>query len=122
MKFILNRNRTLATTMGHTIEFRKGEPTHVPPECRAEVIAIGAVSETELEDDLKPEHGRPVDPLAVEAAVFEAFEKLVLKNDSKEFTAAGLPHPKALERILGWRIDAGERDTLWAKFNQRDKD
>lgn len=122
MKFVLNRNRTLATTMGHTIEFRKGEPTHVPPECYHEAIAIGAISESEIEEDTKPQHGRPVDPTAVKVAVFDAFEKLVLKNDSKDFTAAGLPHPKALERILGWRIEAGERDTLWAEFNQREKD
>ena len=47
MKFIFYRDKVVATTMGHVIGFKKGEPTHVPPECIKEVIAAGGMPEDE---------------------------------------------------------------------------
>lgn len=122
MKFVMSRNRILATKMGHTIDFKKGELTHVPPECYDEVIAVGGVPETEIEEDVRGANERPEDPLEVEAAVFKVFEAMKLKNDSKEFSAGGLPHPRAIQQRLGWAVDAKERDALWAKFTQAEKD
>lgn len=122
MKFMMPRNRTLATKMGHTIEFKKGELTHVPPECHDEVIAVGGVPETEIEEDKRNENERPANPLEVKAEVFKVFEAMKLKNDSKEFTAGGLPHPRAILQRLGWVVDAKERDALWAEFTQAEKD
>ena len=122
MKFMLNRDRTLATTKGHTIEFKKGELVHVPPECYDEVIAIGAQPETELEEKEDTGPRRPDNELEVEKQVFDAFEALMLKNDREAFTAGGAPHPKALSAELGWSINAKERDALWTKFQQLSKD
>jgi len=122
MKFALNRDRILATTKGHTIEFKKGELTHVPPECYDEAIAIGAVPESEIEDDANTGPRRPESELELRQQVFAAFDAMVLKNEREDFTAGGAPHPKALSARLGWRIDAKERDTLWAAYQQRDKD
>ena len=51
-KLVLNRNYVLATTMGHSISFVKGEATHVPPLAFAEAIAIGA----QPVDGSDPEH------------------------------------------------------------------
>ena len=50
MKFTLNRDRVHASVLGLSVEFRKGVPTHVPPELYAEVQAIGAVPDDEIED------------------------------------------------------------------------
>ena len=53
MKFTLNRNYVLASTMGHTIAFEKGKATHVPPHLYKEARAIGALpeDETAIDDD-----------------------------------------------------------------------
>ena len=39
MKFTLNRDRVHASVLGLSVEFKKGVPTHVPPELYAEVQA-----------------------------------------------------------------------------------
>lgn len=116
MNFVLNRNRVVASVHGHAIRFEKGVPTHVPPECYQEIIAIGGVPETEIEEPVVPENTRPSDPFAMKKAVFKVFEDIKLRNQREDFTAGGLPHPKALERELGWKVDAKERDALWAEF------
>ena len=48
MKFTLNRDRVHASVLGLSVEFKKGVPTHVPPELYAEVQAVGAVPEDEM--------------------------------------------------------------------------
>jgi hypothetical protein len=116
MKFVLNRDRVLASTKGHSIRFVKGELTHVPPECYSEAIAIGAVPESELEEPTKDVNARPEDPAKAELAVFKVFEEMKLRNASGEWTAGNMPHVKYIEKYLGWRIEAHERDVLWNKF------
>jgi hypothetical protein len=41
---------------------------------------------------------------------------MALRNDRNDFTAGGAPHGSALEPILGWKLSAKERDTLWTEF------
>lgn len=41
--FVLNRDQTLFTTMGHTISFFKDVPVHVPDVCIPLALSIGAV-------------------------------------------------------------------------------
>lgn len=122
MKFVLNRNRVVASVHGHVINFIKGEPTHVPPEMYQEVIAVGGVPEDDV--DLDPPKrsavNEPVDPVEREAALFAAFEALVLRNKREDFTAGGQPHPKALARELGWQVSNKERDLTWVKFQTAD--
>ena len=48
MKFTLNRDRVHASVLGLSVEFKKGVPTHVPPELYAEVQAFGAVPDDEI--------------------------------------------------------------------------
>ncbi len=122
MKFVMPRDRTIATKMGHTIKFVKGELTHVPSECHDEIIAVGGVPEHEIEEDARGANERPENPLEAKAEAFKVFEAMKLKNDSKEFTAGGLPHPRAILQRLGWAVDAKERDALWAEFVQAEKD
>ena len=122
MKFVMQRNRTISSTSGHAIEFKKGEPTHVPPSMYEEVMAAGAVPEEEL--DLEPKTAdeivEPMEPGARQAAIFAAFEKITLRGQREDFTASGAPHAKALSNILGWTIQNKERDTVWTAFKTRD--
>lgn len=123
MKFVMHRSRNV-TGFGHSIDFVKGEPTHVPPELYREVQAAGGVPEEELDLDAPAPTapGEPSDPIAREAALFEAFELLALANKRGTFTATGVPHPKALKEALGWEVPAAERDVAWNKFVQGNKE
>lgn len=124
MKFVMHRNRTICSTSGHAIEFKKGELTHVPPAMYEEVMAAGAVPEEEL--DLEPKAGdevvEPMEPKARQAAIFAAFEKITLRGQREDFTASGAPHAKALSNILGWTIQNKERDAVWTAFKTREEE
>lgn len=124
MKFVFARAKTVASVYGHTIHFPKNEPTHAPPEMYREVVAAGGVSEEELDLDAPKGDGPQeiVDPVQRKAAVFKAFEALVLRGRREEFTAGGQPHPKALARELGWPVQNKERDVLWLDFQTAPKD
>lgn len=119
MKFVMSRSRNVSG-FGHSIDFVRGEPAHVPPELYREVLAVGGVPESEVDVDPPKQHSpnEPADPLAREATLFEAFELLALANKRGSFTAGGLPHPKALKELLGWDVPSAERDAAWAKFVQ----
>jgi hypothetical protein len=118
MKFAMPRNRTISSTCGISIEFKKGEYHLVPPAMFAEVIAAGGVSEEEV-----PESALPKDMTSPEAlderekAMFKAFEAIVLRNVREDFTAGGMPHNTAVARETGWSVQAKERDAAWIKFS-----
>lgn len=118
MNFVLQRNRTVATLRGHVIEFKKGEPTYVPPDCYNEVIAVGAVPEEELAEPEAPAGGEPTDPVARRSALFDAFDAIVLRNNSSDFTAGGVPGAKAVTAVLGWSPDNKERTDAWNKYRE----
>lgn len=108
---VLNRNYTLHTQFGHTIQFKKGEPTHVPPICRSAALAVGALppdgSDPNIlgDDDIKK---APVDPAERNKLIMTAIELLVEKNERTDFAASGSPHPKAVSREVGFNVDSKE--------------
>lgn len=116
MKFILNRDKTVASIMGHCVAFKKGEPTHVPPDMYSAVIAAGAAPENELAEDVVKKADHPTEPAEREAAIFEAFEALVLRNSSDDFTAGGSPKESVLNAAVGFKVPAKEREATWSKF------
>lgn len=118
MKFVMHKTRTIASTMGLSIEFEKGVPTLVPPYMYQEIIAAGGIPESELSDDeLKTGNpNEPLDPAERKAALMKAFEQIVLRNVREEFTAGGTPHNAVMAKELGWPVPAKERDIVWAEF------
>lgn len=118
MKFTLNRNHVLATTSGHSIEFKKDEPTHVPPHLYREVQAIGALPEEDLPEDDGPKDDSPASPEERAKAIQDAMVEIVERGVREDFTATGAPHTKALGRILGWAVTSQERDIQWAEVNK----
>lgn len=122
MNFTMNRNFTVASTMGHAVEFIKGVPTHVPPALYAEVQAVGAIPEEEIpEDEAAAKSNEPSDPLVRKSALFEAFDKIALRGRREDFTAGGSPTNAVLAAELGWTVAAKERDIVWAEFKISDK-
>lgn len=114
MDFILNRNKTVSSTRGHTITFIKDEPVHVPDDMHTDVMAIGAVPVDEVPDT---EAKLPSEPQGAERekAIIDAMKQLVLRNKREDFTASGLPDARALKDILGFGINHKERDAVWTK-------
>lgn len=121
-KLTLNRDYVMATTKGHTIAFKKGEPTHVPASCYQDAIAIGAQpSDGSDPDVLKDEKvdKAPADPAERNPLILTAIEKIVAGNARKDFTAAGSPSVKAVERELGFDVDAREIAGVWRDYHEK---
>lgn len=118
MNFTMPHDKTVATKLGHTIEFKAGVPTHVPKECWRAVQAEGAVPEDTIVDTPKSAKKVVEDAQDRRIAVFKAFEQLVEKNKRGDFSANGMPKTQAIEKITDFDIDAKERDALWRDFTQ----
>ena len=116
-EFILNRDYRLISKTGHSIQFVKGDPVFVPPECKQEVIAIGA---------------QPVDGdttvLAEEETIVEftreerdeqlikAFKLLQERNERGDFTGQGVPAIPALKKLIEFTPEKKEVEALWASY------
>lgn len=118
MKFVMHRDRTIASTCGLSIEFKKGVAALVSPGMYAEVIAAGAVPEEELPDDEAAHAKTPEGKAERDAAITKAFETIALRNNSEDFTAGGLPHNKVVSELAGFPVSAKVRDEAWLKFTQ----
>lgn len=121
MKFTMQRDRVIATTMGHAIEFKKGVPTHVPPECWAIVQQHGAIPEEDIPDP-EVKALAPSDPIERKNAIKKAMTTIVARNQREDFTAAGLPHTKVVSMEVKFPIDSKERDLVWDELRSADPD
>lgn len=116
-KYVSYRDIVVSSVFGHSIEFKKGEPTQCPPMMHAELLAQGILPEDPLTEEPVVEGTQaPQDPQAREAALFAAFEKVALRNVREEFTGTGVPHLSVLEKELGWKVDGKERDVSFKKW------
>lgn len=117
--FTLNRNFTLSTTKGHSVNFKKGEKTWVPNAIIQDALSIGALPEDpKVADSIIKD---TPEKLTVDAGkrrdmVFDAFEKILLRNGRGDFMANGQPHPRKMEEILGFEMSQKEREALWHEY------
>lgn len=123
MKFTMPIDKTVATRVGHTIEFKAGVPTHVPKEAWREVQASGAVPEDQEAVQISRRAAVADativdDPVERRARIFKAFTDMIERNKRGDFGASGAPHQKVVESIVGFDIGAQERDSLWVEFQQ----
>lgn len=118
MNFILNRDKTVVSLSGRSVEFVKGQPTYVPPQVHAEVMAIGALPEEEMPED--DENKKPVEltPDERKLLIKQAMEDMVAGNKREDFTAAGTPNLKALSTRVGFAVDKRESDPIWAEMHK----
>lgn len=124
MNFVLNRNHTHRSTMGHVISFKKGEPVYVPPVCRKEVVALGAECTDEAFDSAaealgEEKHVAPeLTPVERAQKMREAFEVLLEKNQRQDFTGGGMPTPRAIERETQLVVDRTELTPVWLAYKE----
>lgn len=119
--FKLNRNFTLRSTLGHIINFEADKETHVPPALVKEALSIGAEEvggKTKVLDDETPENVIPSGDERNEL-IFKAMAALIEKNEREDFTGSGAPQVTAIEKIVGFDIDAKERDKLWVEYREK---
>ena len=118
--FVLRRNHVVSSLYGHNIVFKTGQPTFVPPICIPEVVAIGAECVDGPVDVLPPEVQEQI-PLTAqerEEMVMAAMQELVDKNDSADFTGAGVPKVKIIEKMTGIDVDVKEVQVIWQKYKE----
>lgn len=113
MKLTLNRTFCLVSLTGHAIGFEKGVPIDVPACMVHEALAIGAVADEQMAapEEIKTVH--ELNPVVRDAEITRAFDIIVERAARGDFTAAGRPHAKAVNKIVGYDTDATERDRLW---------
>ena len=109
--YVLNRNYTHRSLLGHSVEFKKGEPVFVPPILEKEVVAIGAqrvdgenpavVEEVKKAEEVLSDEQRKEE-------LYAAFDLIVERNNSGDFTAQGIPTVKAVEKIVSFNVDKKE--------------
>lgn len=115
--YTLNRDFMLRTTDG-VISFVKGEPAWVPPNMVKHAVGIGAEPVDGAKPDLTdaPEAPEQLSDEDRKALILAAFEQIKGKNDSKDFTGAGCPTVKAVERIVEFAVERTEVAELWNEF------
>lgn len=116
-EFTLNRNYTLISKTGHVVLFKKGEPTYVPQECKAEAIAIGA-QPTDGNTDVLADEVVVVELTAEEREeqLIKAFKTLQGRNERGDFTGQGIPAIPALKKLVEFSPEKKEVETLWTHF------
>lgn len=127
-EYVLNRDWPLQG-FGHSINFKKGEPTWVPPLLVPGAVAIGAQPVDGQHVDVLPIEEIPpaeLTPQEREVLLFAAFDELEGRSGKspdyrEDFNAQGLPNVKALAKITGFTASSKERNEVWQKFREARK-
>lgn len=117
-EYTLHRDYLLRTTNG-VVSFEKDKPTWVVPAMERDAAQIGAQRVDGKGVDLLEAVVAPVvAPAGDDRAgqFYAAFELLIERNDSKDFTGQGSPTIKALEKILGFDVERSEAGEYWSAF------
>ncbi len=118
-EYVLNRNFVLRSMTGHSVNFVKNVPTFVPALIEREARGIGAERVDGANPDMLDPETPEVPPLSHDERAEQirtAFALLVERNDSKDFTGAGVPSVKAVEKLVDFDVDRNEVVALWQAY------
>ena len=117
MKYVSHRDITVASVYGVSREFKKGVALDCPPLMHAELLAAGVLPVEEMvEPEVVEGTTEPVAPESRLKELFAAFEKMALRSKRGDFSGSGVPNLAVVSEELGWKVEAKERDSAWAKF------
>lgn len=118
---VSNRNYTLATTKGHVIFCKKGQPINIPNLILEDAIAVGIIPTDERDmpgaelDSLLPVEATGTERIR---QIRDMIESLMRRNGRGDFTASGLPNIKVLSDALGYKVDQSELGRIWHTIRQ----
>ena len=118
-EYVLNRNFVLRAMTGHSVNFVKNVPTFVPALIEREARGIGAERVDGANPDMLDPESPEVAPLSHDERAEQirtAFALLTERNDSKDFTGAGVPSVKAVEKLVDFDVDRNEVVALWQAY------
>ena len=118
-EYVLNRNFVLRSMTGHSVNFVKNVPTFVPALIEREARGIGAERVDGANPDMLDPESPEVAPLSHDERAEQirtAFALLTERNDSKDFTGAGVPSVKAVEKLVDFDVDRTEVVALWQAY------
>jgi len=118
-EYVLNRNFVLRSMTGHSVNFVKNVPTFVPALIEREARGIGAERVDGANPDMLDPETPEVPPLSHDERAEQirtAFALLTERNDSKDFTGAGVPSVKAVEKLVDFDVDRNEVVALWQAY------
>lgn len=118
-EYVLNRNFVLRSMTGHSVNFVKNVPTFVPSLIEREARGIGAERVDGANPDMLDPETPEVAPLSHDERAEQirtAFALLTERNDSKDFTGAGVPSVKAIEKLVDFDVDRNEVVALWQAY------
>ena len=118
-EYVLNRNFVLRSMTGHSVNFVKNVPTFVPALIEREARGIGAERVDGANPDMLAPESPEVAPLSHDERAEQirtAFALLTERNDSKDFTGAGVPSVKAVEKLVDFDVDRNEVVALWQAY------
>lgn len=118
-EYVLNRNFVLRSMTGHSVNFVKNVPTFVPALIEREARGIGAERVDGANPDMLDPESPEVAPLSHDERAEQirtAFALLTERNDSKDFTGAGVPSVKAVEKLVDFDVDRNEVVALWQTY------
>ena len=118
-EYVLNRNFVLRSMTGHSVNFVKNDPTFVPALIEREARGIGAERVDGANPDMLDPESPEVAPLSHDERAEQirtAFALLTERNDSKDFTGAGVPSVKAVEKLVDFDVDRNEVVALWQAY------
>ena len=118
-EYVLNRNYVLRSMTGHSVNFVKNVPTFVPALIEREARCIGAERVDGANPDMLDPETPEVAPLSHDERAEQirtAFALLTERNDSKDFTGAGVPSVKAVEKLVDFDVDRNEVVALWQAY------
>ena len=118
-EYVLKRNFVLRSMTGHSVNFVKNVPTFVPALIEREARGIGAERVDGANPDMLDPESPEVAPLSHDERAEQirtAFALLTERNDSKDFTGAGVPSVKAVEKLVDFDVDRNEVVALWQAY------
>jgi hypothetical protein len=118
---VLNRDFTLASTLGHVITFKKDEPMPIPPIMVRACAEIGAtrvdgVDPFDIVEDKKDT--QPVDPGVRLEQIRTAIEAICERNGRNDFTASNTPKVPVVSKEVGYKVDRNEVSKVWQLRNE----
>lgn len=120
-QMVMQRKFILRTIRGHTIAFERGKPVFVPDSCVKDALSYGAELLDRPADETTDEEAlpkAPADPRDRRDAIKAVIEKMLVRNERNDFTAAGLPNPSVLNSLLGYSVHPREIADAWNDLHQ----